>query len=144
MATFRKRHSRKYRNKNTRRTKNRRNARKSHIKRRSKKSLAGGNWFIPTREEKERRALRKAEEERKERVRLKSEREFKARLEMQKQPGNVSPDYNQDSVEEKEKLAVERERDAAERRKMIQEVKSTPISHAWMDAEEAYTTPGAR
>ena len=45
MASFRKRHSRKYRNKNTRRTKNRRNARKSHIKRRSKKSLRGGGWF---------------------------------------------------------------------------------------------------
>ena len=42
MATFRKRHSRKYRNKNTRRTKNRRNARKSHIKRRGRKSLRGG------------------------------------------------------------------------------------------------------
>ena len=45
MATFRKRHSRKYRNKNTRRTKNRRNARKSHIKRRSKKSLRGGLFW---------------------------------------------------------------------------------------------------
>ena len=46
MATFRKRHSRKYRNKNTRRTKNRRNTRrntrKSHINRRSRKSLVGG------------------------------------------------------------------------------------------------------
>ena len=59
MATFRKRHSRKYRNKNTRRTKNRRNTRrntrKSHINRRSRKSLVGGGILdglgsvIPTR-----------------------------------------------------------------------------------------------
>ena len=51
MATFRKRHSRKYRNKNTRRTKNRRNTRrntrKSHINRRGKNHYfgCGGSWM---------------------------------------------------------------------------------------------------
>ena len=43
MATFRKRRSKKYRNKNTRRKS--RNARKSNIKRRGKKSLRGGVIF---------------------------------------------------------------------------------------------------
>ena len=43
MATFRRKRSRKYRNKNTRRKS--RNARKSNIKRRGKKSLRGGGIF---------------------------------------------------------------------------------------------------
>lgn len=80
MATFRKRQSRKYRNKNTRRTKNRRNARKSHIKMRSKKSLAGGNWLFLTPKERERRELKRAEEKRVEDRRLEYERQNKARL----------------------------------------------------------------
>ena len=54
MATFRRKRSRKYRNKNTRRKS--RNARKSNIKRRGKKTLRGGGWLWISEEEKKKKA----------------------------------------------------------------------------------------
>ena len=54
MATFRRKRSRKYRNKNTRRKS--RNARKSNIKRRGKKTLRGGGWLWISEAEKKKKA----------------------------------------------------------------------------------------